>query len=75
MTPVSQTFRFISRFLITDSAAPADLCVGFPFSGTEVMIQDMAVRTFKDLCHSHSVVEGISTQETVKEDPLLHSKG
>ncbi len=68
-TPVSQTLTFISRFLITDSAALADLCVGFPLPGIGVMIQDVAAKTA-----SQFVVQGVSSQETLNEGPLLRSK-
>lgn len=62
---MSQTLTFISCFPVTDSAAPADLCVGFPLPGIAVMIQDVAVMTFQ----IHATVALLWKLE--KEDPQL----
>lgn len=66
---MSQTLTFISHFHITDSAALADLHVGFALPEMVAMIEVVAVATFK-ICATVTVVE-ISS----KEEPLLHCQG
>ena len=68
---VSNTF--VSHFPVTDSAAPADLCVGFPLPGIGVMIQDVAVTTF-EICVTGGD-SGWEDRNSFQEDALLHCKG